>query len=108
MKINNLEYYERLGNISLKINKSLAIAGPLLTGIATIASTFIGNEDGLFLAMVPLMEGSMACAIIGFEHVGQVGMVFEMYIKCGGFFRMLGESVESVHEVNDLEKKNKW
>lgn len=32
-------------------------------------------------------------------------MVFEMYRNCGGIFRMLGESVESTVEENDLEKR---
>ncbi|KAI5414562.1 hypothetical protein KIW84_040160 [Lathyrus oleraceus] len=105
MKRKDLEDYDRLGNIALKINKSLAIAGPLLTGVATIGSTFVGSDDGLLSAMVPLVAGSMACAINGFEHGGQVGMVFEMYRNCGGIFRMLGESVESTVEENDLEKR---
>ncbi|XP_058728104.1 probable F-box protein At4g22030 [Vicia villosa] len=105
MKRRDIGNYERLGNILLKVNKSLAIAGPLLTGIAAIGSAFVGNGDGLFSAMVPLMAGSMACAINGLEHGGQVGMVFEMYRSCGGFFRMLEESVESTLEENDLEKR---
>ncbi|PNX57173.1 putative F-box plant-like protein, partial [Trifolium pratense] len=41
MKRKDSEDYERLGNIALKVNKSLAIAGPLLTGIAAVGSTFI-------------------------------------------------------------------
>ncbi|XP_058763369.1 probable F-box protein At4g22030 [Vicia villosa] len=105
MKRKDIEDYERLGNIALKINKSLAIAGPLLTGIAAIGSTFVGNSDGFLSAMVPLLAGSMACAINGLEHGGQVGMVFEMYRSSGGFFRMLSESIESTLEENDLEKR---
>ncbi|XP_058763357.1 probable F-box protein At4g22030 [Vicia villosa] len=105
LKRRDIGNYERLGNILLKVNKSLAIAGPLLTGIAAIGSAFVGNGDALFSAMVPLMAGSMACAINCFEHGGQVGMVFEMYRSCGGFFRMLEESVEITLEENDLEKR---
>ncbi|CAK8564400.1 unnamed protein product [Lathyrus sativus] len=105
LKRKDMEDYERLGNMALKINKSLAIAGPLLTGIAAIGSAFVGNDDGLFSAMVPLMAGSVACAINGLEHGGQVGMVFEMYRNCGGYFRKLGESVESTLEENDMEKR---
>ncbi|PNX81043.1 hypothetical protein L195_g037058 [Trifolium pratense] len=105
MKRKDIEDYERLGNIALKVNKSLAIAGPLLSGIAAIGSAFVGNDDGFWSALVPVMAGSMACAVNGFEHGGQVGMVFEMYRNCGGFFKMLGESIESTLEESDLEKR---
>ncbi|WJX96772.1 hypothetical protein P8452_77935 [Trifolium repens] len=105
MKRKDIEDYERLGNIALKVNKSLAIAGPLLTGIAAIGSAFVGNDDGIWSALVPVMAGSMACAVNGFEHGGQVGMVFEMYRNCGGFFKMLGESIETTLEESDLEKR---
>ncbi|WJX96904.1 hypothetical protein P8452_78041 [Trifolium repens] len=105
VKKKDIEDYERLGNIALKVNKSLAIAGPLLTGIAAIGSAFVGNDDGIWSALVPVMAGSMACAVNGFEHGGQVGMVFEMYRNCGGFFKMLRESIETTLEESDLEKR---
>ncbi|XP_045804926.1 probable F-box protein At4g22030 [Trifolium pratense] len=104
MKRKDSEDYERLGNIALKVNKSLAIAGPLLTGIASIGSTFIGNGNSL-AAFVPLLAGSMAAAVNTFEHGGQVGMVFEMYRTSGGFFKLLESSIESSLEEKDLERR---
>ncbi|PNX91326.1 putative F-box plant-like protein, partial [Trifolium pratense] len=94
IKRKDSEDYERLGNIALKVNKSLAIAGPLLTGIAAIGSTFIGNGSS-FAAFVPLLACSMAAAVNTFEQGGQVGMVFEMYRASGGFFNLLETSIES-------------
>ncbi|CAJ2658345.1 unnamed protein product [Trifolium pratense] len=104
IKRKDSEDYERLGNIALKVNKSLAIAGPLLTGIAAIGSTFIGNGSS-FAASVPLLAGSMAAAVNTFEHGGQVGMVFEMYRASGGFFNLLETSIESTFGEKDLEKR---
>ncbi|CAI8590689.1 unnamed protein product [Vicia faba] len=98
------EDYERLGNIALKINKSLAVAGPLLTGIAAIGSSFLGNGSSL-AAFVPLLAGSLAAAVNTFEHGGQVGMVFEMYRTSGGFFKLLETSTESILGEKDLEKR---
>jgi hypothetical protein len=43
VKRKDIEDYERLGNLMLKINKVLAIAGPLLTGFAAVGSAFVGN-----------------------------------------------------------------
>jgi len=104
VKRKDAEDYDRLGNIALKINKSLAIAGPLLTGIAAIGSTFIGNGSSL-AAFVPLLAGSLASAVNTFEHGGQIGMVFEMYRASGGFFNLVGTSIESTLEEKDLEKR---
>ncbi|XP_058728118.1 probable F-box protein At4g22030 [Vicia villosa] len=104
IKKKDAEDYNRLGNIALKINKSLAIAGPLLTGIAAIGSTFIGNGNSL-AAFVPLLAGSLASAINTFEHGGQVGMVFEMYRGSAGFFNLLETSIESNLSEKDLERR---
>jgi len=104
IKRKDSEDYDRLGNIALKVNKSLAIAGPLLTGIAAIGSTFIGNGSSL-AAFVPLLAGSLASAVNTFEHGGQVGMVFEMYRASGGFFNLLETSIESTLGEKDLGKR---
>ncbi|KAK7359795.1 hypothetical protein VNO77_01760 [Canavalia gladiata] len=103
VKRKDIEDYDRLGNMVLKINKSLAIAGPLLTGIAAVGSAFVGN--GSWSSFVPLVAGSLAAAVNSFEHGGQVGMVFEMYRNSGGFFKMLETSVETTLQENDLERR---
>ncbi|MED6144644.1 hypothetical protein PIB30_017573 [Stylosanthes scabra] len=105
LKRKDSEDYERLGNIALKMNKALAIAGPLLTGIAAAGSVFLGNDNSSWAAMVPLVAGSLAAAINTFEHGGQVGMVFEMYRNSGGFFKQLESSIESTLEESDLERR---
>ncbi|WVY95549.1 hypothetical protein V8G54_034637 [Vigna mungo] len=103
VKRKDSEDYERLGNIALKVNKIMAISGPLLTGIAAAGSAFVGNDS--WLSLVPLMAGSLAAVVNSFEHAGQVGMVFEMYRTSGGFFKMLETSVESTLEEEDLERR---
>ncbi|KAL5182385.1 putative F-box protein [Glycine soja] len=103
VKNKDLEDYERLGNIALKVNKSLAIAGPLLSGIAAVGSSFVGN--GSWAALVPLVAGSLASAVNAFEHGGQVGMVFEMYRNCGGFFTLLEQTIQATLEEKNLDKR---
>jgi hypothetical protein len=99
----DIEDYVRLGNLALKINKILAVSGPLLTGIAAIGSAFVGN--GSAAAVVAVAAGALASAVTAFEHGGQVGMVFEMYRNCAGFFHLLEESIEGELEEGDLEKR---
>lgn len=99
----DMEDYVRLGSLVLKINKILAISGPLLTGIAAFGSAFVGTAP--LAAVVAVTAGALASTVAAFEHGGQVGMVFEMYRNCAGFFRLLEESIESTLEERDLEKR---
>ncbi|GMN71170.1 hypothetical protein TIFTF001_055515, partial [Ficus carica] len=77
VKSKDAEDYERLGNLVLKINKALAVAGPLLTGVAAVSAPFVGN--GSWGAVAAVTAGTLASAVNSFQHGGQVGMVFEMY-----------------------------
>ncbi|TXG46975.1 hypothetical protein EZV62_026269 [Acer yangbiense] len=88
LKTKDREDYERLGNLVLKINKFLAISSPLLTGIAAVGS-FLGSPS------LAVAAGALTAVVNSFEHGGQVGMVLEMYRNCGGFFKLLEESIES-------------
>ncbi|KAF3970786.1 hypothetical protein CMV_005561 [Castanea mollissima] len=103
VKRKDIEDYVRLGNLVLKINKILAISGPLLTGVAAIGSTFVGN--GSWAAIVAVAAGALGSAVNAFEHGGQVGMVFEMYRNSAGFFRQLEESIEGTLEERDVENR---
>ncbi|XP_023003046.1 probable F-box protein At4g22030 [Cucurbita maxima] len=100
IKTKDAEDYVRLGNLALKINKTLAISGPLLTGIAALSSAFVGDWS-----VVAAVAGSLAAAVNSFEHGGQIGMVFEMYRNSAGFFGLLEESINGTLEEADWEKR---
>ncbi|KAF2304701.1 hypothetical protein GH714_037527 [Hevea brasiliensis] len=86
-----------------KINKILAISGPLLTGIAAAGSAFVGN--GSWAAIVAVAAGALASTVNTFEHSGQVGMVVEMYRNCAGFFSLVEESIKSSLEETDIDRR---
>ncbi|KAJ4976576.1 hypothetical protein NE237_001682 [Protea cynaroides] len=101
------EEYMRLGKLALKINKILAVTGPLLAGIAAVGSAFVGSAPshrGLALG-VSLAAGALASVVNTLEHGGQVGMVFEMYRNSAGFFKLLEESIEATLDQKDVEKR---
>ncbi|KAG7026638.1 putative F-box protein, partial [Cucurbita argyrosperma subsp. argyrosperma] len=100
IKTKDAEDYVRLGNLALKINKTLAISGPLLTGIAALSSAIVGDWS-----VVAAVAGSLAAAVNSFEHGGQIGMVFEMYRNSAGFFGLLEESINGTLEEADWEKR---
>ncbi|KAJ0082675.1 hypothetical protein Patl1_09975 [Pistacia atlantica] len=107
LKRKDLDDYSRLGNKALKLNKMLAISGPLLTGLAAIGSTFVGNSSplGSLGVMLGVIGGAMASVINTFEHGGQVGMVFEMYRSNAGFFKLMEETIESNIGERDVERR---
>nr|XP_009798461.1 PREDICTED: probable F-box protein At4g22030 [Nicotiana sylvestris] len=93
------EEYIRLGKKALKLNKILAICGPLITGLGAIGSAFVGS----WAAVVGIVAGALATIVNTIQHGGQVGMVFEMYRNNAGFFKYMQENIEF-----NLMEKDVW
>nr|TKS05075.1 hypothetical protein D5086_0000136820 [Populus alba] len=103
IKRKDSEDYMRLGNLALKVNKILAISGPLLTGIAAAGSAFVGH--GSWAAIVAVTAGALASTVNTFEHGGQIGMVV---LKCTetvlDSLHLWEESIETSIQQRDFEK----
>ena len=97
VKCRDAEEYEKLGNVMLKLNRFLAISGPVLTGISAVSSVFTGQDSGL-AGIVAMTCASLAAIVNTLGHGGQVGMVFEMYRNSGGFFSLLEETMKSTEK----------
>lgn len=97
VKSRDAEEYEKLGNVALKLNRFLAISGPVLTGVSAVSSVFIGQDSGL-AGIVAMTCASLAAVVNTLEHGGQVGMVFEMYRNSAGFFSLLEETMKSTEK----------
>ncbi|CAN8246288.1 unnamed protein product [Cochlearia groenlandica] len=97
VKSRDAEEYEKLGNVALKLNRFLAISGPVLTGVSAVSSVFIGKDSGL-AGIVAMTCASLAAIVNTFEHGGQVGMVFEMYRNSAGSFSLLEETINSTEK----------
>ncbi|XP_016475353.1 putative F-box protein At4g22030 [Nicotiana tabacum] len=95
------EEYIRLGQKALKLNKILAICGPLLTGLGAIGSAFVGS----WAAVVGTVAGALATIVNTIQHGGQVGMVFEMYRNNAGFFKYMQENIEFNLMEKDVERR---
>ncbi|XP_002518451.2 probable F-box protein At4g22030 [Ricinus communis] len=95
--------YSRLGEVALKINKIMAISGPLLTSLAAIGSAFAGSNP--WAAIVGVGCGALASIVNAIEHGGQVGMVFEMYRGNVGFFKLMEETIESNINERDVRRR---
>ncbi|CAL1412869.1 unnamed protein product [Linum trigynum] len=107
LKSKDKEDYERLGSLMLKINKTLAVSGPALSGAAAAASAvgLVGGDNNGWAAAVAVAAGAMATAVNTLEHGGQIGMVVEMYRNCAGFFNQLEESIDSTLGESGFEER---
>ncbi|XVF33972.1 hypothetical protein REPUB_Repub18cG0017000 [Reevesia pubescens] len=106
LKRKDTEEYIRLSKLVVKINKVLAIAGPLFTGIAAVGSALMGSSFyASFAANFSVVFGVMAIVVNSLEHGGQIGMVFEMYRSSAGFFRLMGETIESTLEEGAADER---
>ncbi|KAM7270680.1 hypothetical protein ACFE04_029894 [Oxalis oulophora] len=105
IKHKDMADYVRLSKIALRVNKSLAIAGPLLTGLAAVGSTFVGATCSSWPVMLGVGAGVLASIVNTMEHGGQVGMVFEMYRSTAGFFKMMEENIESNIDEIDIDRR---
>ncbi|GLJ47904.1 hypothetical protein SUGI_1011450 [Cryptomeria japonica] len=99
LKTGDIAEYVGLSRKVLGANSILAIAGPLLTGIAGAL-----NLNGAMLSM------SMVAGVLGvvgntLSHAGQVGMVFEMYRNCAGFYHLLDSSISDTLSEADPEAR---
>ncbi|KAF5944276.1 hypothetical protein HYC85_018353 [Camellia sinensis] len=100
------EDYLRLGEKALKLNKILAISGPLLTGLAAIGSAFVGSPShGSWAVVLGVVGGALSSIVNTLEHGGQIGMVFEMYRSNAGFFKLMEESIESNLKDREVERR---
>ncbi|XP_058082222.1 probable F-box protein At4g22030 [Magnolia sinica] len=98
--------YVRLSKFVLKVNRILAVSGPLLTGLAALGTSFVGSPShGSWAVLVGVAGGGLASIVNTLEHGGQVGMVFEMYRNCAGFYRLLEESIESNLKERETHKR---
>ncbi|XP_072960069.1 probable F-box protein At4g22030 [Typha angustifolia] len=106
LKKKDEEQYVRLGKLVLDINQSLAISGPLFAGVAAISTGLIGLPAfGSWPVITGVVGGALAAIVNTLEHGGQVGMVFELYRNCSGYYTRLEEDIEHNLEEEEVEKR---
>ncbi|KAF8414109.1 hypothetical protein HHK36_002108 [Tetracentron sinense] len=70
LKRKDTEEYVRLSKIVLKVNRILAISGPLLTGLAAVGSAFVGSPHGSWAVFLGVVAGALASVVNTLEHGG--------------------------------------
>ncbi|XP_004486290.1 probable F-box protein At4g22030 [Cicer arietinum] len=97
----------KLSEFFLKLNKILAVSGPILTCLAAVGSVFLGSVNSTWPVMLAIICGGLASVVNTIEHGGQVGMVFEFYRGASGFFQLMEETIEvNLNEDDFLKREN--
>ncbi|KAL6592216.1 hypothetical protein ACP70R_049549 [Stipagrostis hirtigluma subsp. patula] len=106
LKAKDEHQYLKFGKALLDVNRGLAVAGPALAGTAAVAAAFIGGgEAGAWASGAAALCGALAAAANTVEHGGQVGMVFELFRNCAGFYRKVQEEIEACLGEADADRR---
>jgi uncharacterized protein (DUF697 family) len=104
LKMKDESYYIELAKLVSKINKGLAVSGPIIAGLAAVATGFVDSSiGGSWAPVVSIAGGSLVAVLNTFEHGAQLGMIFEIFRNCPGLYRKIQEEIEcnlSEPEVN--------
>ncbi|KAM0055305.1 putative petal formation-expressed [Helianthus debilis subsp. tardiflorus] len=107
LEVKDKDDYIRFGEKALKLNKDLAIAGPLLTGLGAVGSGILASSPRSSWAMVlGVMGGTMESieANLKERDVGkrENGEVFEMKVAL-----QLGRSLSELRDVAASSSRKK-
>ncbi|KAJ3691957.1 hypothetical protein LUZ60_012307 [Juncus effusus] len=106
LKMKDESNYVELGKLVLGVNKSLAISGPAIAGLAAIATGFVNSPIGDSWAPILSVVGGASVAVVNtLQHGGQLGMIFEIFRNCAGLFRKMQEEIESNLNETEVEKR---
>ena len=99
--------YLKDGARVLNVNKVLAISGPSLTGLAAAGASLMNSAPALgpFPVFLAVVGGALAAAVNTLEHGAQVGMIFEMFRNCAGYYRHVEEEIELNLEEPQIEAR---
>lgn len=106
LKRRDEEEYMRWDKLVLKINRILAVSGPLLAGLAAVGAALIGIPAlGPWPVLAGVVGGALSATMKTLEHGGQVGMVFELFRNCTGSYLQLEEAIESNLGEKEMENR---
>eukprot|EP01018_Ginkgo_biloba_P003977 Gb_35317 [translate_table: standard] len=98
LKSRDIPEFVGLSHKVLGTNRIVAVAAPLLTAIAAAGSALAGMTSSPSAIVVGTLSGVLATVANTLCHGGQMGMVFEMYRNCAGYYHFLDSSIE--HNLN--------
>ncbi|CAK9279151.1 unnamed protein product [Sphagnum jensenii] len=87
-------------------NKRLAMLAPVLAGSAALLSLLGCCQPGIHLAA--LASACSIAAVFGssFSNGGQIGMIFELYRNCAGYYEQMVQDIQSTIRVPVCQRED--
>ncbi len=106
LKESDIEIYLGWARKKEHDNKSLAMLAPVLAGSAALLSLLGCCQPGIHLAA--LASACSIAAVFGssFSNGGQIGMIFELYRNCAGYYEQMVQDIQSTIRVPVCQRED--
>ncbi len=86
-------------------NKRLAISAPVFAMVAALLS-LLGCWPGIQLAGVVAACSILAVLVSSFSNGGQIGMLFELYRNCPGYYAEMEQDIQSTMRIPICQRED--
>ncbi len=86
-------------------NKRLAISAPVFAVVAALLS-LLGCWPGIHLAGVAAACSIIAVLVSSFSNGGQIGMIFELYRNCAGYYAEMEQDIQSTMRIPVCQRED--
>ncbi|CAN5974405.1 unnamed protein product [Sphagnum jensenii] len=86
-------------------NKRLAISAPVFAVVAALLS-LVGCWPGIHLAGMAAACSIVAVLVSSFSNGGQIGMIFELYRNCAGYYVEMEQDIQSTMRVPVCQRED--
>ncbi len=105
LQTSDIAKYVRAARNKETPNKRLAISAPVLAVVAALLS-LVGCWPGIHLAGVAAACSIVAVLVSSFSNGGQIGMIFELYRNCAGYYAETEQDIQSTIRIPVCQRED--
>jgi hypothetical protein len=106
LKESDIEIYLGWARNKERDNKRLAMLAPVLAGSAALLSLLGSCWPGIHLAALASVCSIAAVFGSSFSNGGQIGMIFELYRNCAGYYEQMVQDIQSTIRVPVCQRED--
>ncbi len=105
LQTSDIAKYVRAARSKETPNKRLAISAPVFAVVAALLS-LLGCWRGIQLAGVAAACSIVAVLVSSFSNGGQIGMIFELYRNCAGYYAKMEQDIQSTMRIPVCQRED--
>jgi hypothetical protein len=105
LQTSDIAKYVRAARNKETPNKRLAISAPVFAVVAAVLS-LLGCWPGIQLAGVAAACSIVAVLLSSFSNGGQIGMIFELYRNCAGYYAEMEQDIQSTMRIPVCQRED--